>query len=161
MSEPVKAIYNLTAAMASVGGFSSSMGGSSSSPTHTTSPSNGAMLVVNSVELSPSHAEETSKLLLDSPDSKSKNCTSPPSDKTLEKTAAELSSEEGKKDEKESTKSLTTSFPIPLALLMLIAWILLSAGLFCLWETEWGYLTSIYFFFISIRFFRLNLLYFH
>ncbi|VDM29275.1 unnamed protein product, partial [Toxocara canis] len=33
---------------------------------------------------------------------------------------------------------------------MLILWIGLSAGLFCLWETEWGYLTSVYFFFVSI-----------
>ncbi|EYC02942.1 hypothetical protein Y032_0097g3032 [Ancylostoma ceylanicum] len=42
------------------------------------------------------------------------------------------------------------AFPIPIALAMLFLWILLSAGLFCLWEDEWGYLTSVYFFFVSI-----------
>ncbi|KAJ1348760.1 potassium channel activity protein [Parelaphostrongylus tenuis] len=42
------------------------------------------------------------------------------------------------------------AFPIPIALAMLILWILFSAGLFCLWEREWGYLTSVYFFFVSI-----------
>uniref|UniRef100_A0A0K0D0A7 Ion_trans_2 domain-containing protein n=1 Tax=Angiostrongylus cantonensis TaxID=6313 RepID=A0A0K0D0A7_ANGCA len=43
------------------------------------------------------------------------------------------------------------TFPIPIALAMLFLWILFSAGLFCLWEREWGYLTSVYFFFVSIR----------
>ncbi|VDK39487.1 unnamed protein product [Gongylonema pulchrum] len=33
---------------------------------------------------------------------------------------------------------------------MLILWIGLSAALFCLYEQEWGYLTSVYFFFVSI-----------
>ncbi|KAE9414341.1 hypothetical protein Angca_009967, partial [Angiostrongylus cantonensis] len=42
------------------------------------------------------------------------------------------------------------TFPIPIALAMLFLWILFSAGLFCLWEREWGYLTSVYFFFVSI-----------
>lgn len=42
------------------------------------------------------------------------------------------------------------NFPIPLALFILVAWITLSAALFCVWETEWGYLTSVYFFFVSI-----------
>ncbi|KJH45894.1 Ion channel [Dictyocaulus viviparus] len=42
------------------------------------------------------------------------------------------------------------AFPIPIALAMLFLWILFSAGLFCLWEREWGYLTSVYFFFVSI-----------
>uniref|UniRef100_A0A183BT58 Ion_trans_2 domain-containing protein n=1 Tax=Globodera pallida TaxID=36090 RepID=A0A183BT58_GLOPA len=41
-------------------------------------------------------------------------------------------------------------FPIPWALTILIVWTLLSAALFCVWETEWGYMTSIYFFFVSI-----------
>ncbi|KAH7730525.1 Twik (KCNK-like) family of potassium channelsalpha subunit 12 [Aphelenchoides avenae] len=41
-------------------------------------------------------------------------------------------------------------FPIPWALSILMLWILFSAAMFCLWETEWGYLTSIYFFFVSI-----------
>uniref|UniRef100_A0A914C008 Potassium channel domain-containing protein n=1 Tax=Acrobeloides nanus TaxID=290746 RepID=A0A914C008_9BILA len=43
-----------------------------------------------------------------------------------------------------------TSFPIPLALGLLVLWILASAALFCVWETEWGFFMSIYFFFISI-----------
>ncbi|KAK5966082.1 TWiK family of potassium channels protein 12 [Trichostrongylus colubriformis] len=42
------------------------------------------------------------------------------------------------------------AFPIPIALSMLFFWILFSASLFCYWEQEWGYLTSIYFFFVSI-----------
>uniref|UniRef100_A0A0N4VTJ4 Ion_trans_2 domain-containing protein n=1 Tax=Haemonchus placei TaxID=6290 RepID=A0A0N4VTJ4_HAEPC len=42
------------------------------------------------------------------------------------------------------------AFPIPIALSMLFLWILFSASLFCYWEREWGYLTSIYFFFVSI-----------
>ncbi|CAJ0567057.1 unnamed protein product, partial [Mesorhabditis spiculigera] len=42
------------------------------------------------------------------------------------------------------------SFPIPIALAILSMWILFSAALFCIWETEWGYLTSVYFFFVSI-----------
>lgn len=42
-------------------------------------------------------------------------------------------------------------FPIPWALTILVMWILFSAAMFCLWETEWGYLTSVYFFFVSIR----------
>ncbi|VDL81073.1 unnamed protein product [Nippostrongylus brasiliensis] len=42
------------------------------------------------------------------------------------------------------------AFPIPIALSMLILWILFSALCFCYWESEWGYLTSVYFFFVSI-----------
>ncbi|RCN49802.1 Ion channel [Ancylostoma caninum] len=42
------------------------------------------------------------------------------------------------------------AFPIPIALAMLFLWILFSSGLFCYWEQEWGYLTSVYFFFVSI-----------
>ncbi|CAD6197101.1 unnamed protein product [Caenorhabditis auriculariae] len=42
------------------------------------------------------------------------------------------------------------SFPIPLALTILILWILFSAALFNMWEPEWGFLTSVYFFFVSI-----------
>ncbi|CAD5224747.1 unnamed protein product [Bursaphelenchus okinawaensis] len=41
-------------------------------------------------------------------------------------------------------------YPIPLALTILALWIALSAAMFCLWEHEWGYLTSVYFFFVSI-----------
>nr|CRZ24331.1 BMA-TWK-12 [Brugia malayi] len=42
------------------------------------------------------------------------------------------------------------AFSIPIALAMLILWIGFSAALFCLYEPEWGYLTSVYFFFVSI-----------
>ncbi|CAJ0588650.1 unnamed protein product [Cylicocyclus nassatus] len=42
------------------------------------------------------------------------------------------------------------AFPIPIALAILFIWILFSSGLFCLWESRWGYLTSVYFFFVSI-----------
>ncbi|VDN07821.1 unnamed protein product [Thelazia callipaeda] len=42
------------------------------------------------------------------------------------------------------------AFPIPIALAVLILWIGFSAALFCLYESEWGYLTSVYFFFVSI-----------
>lgn len=48
-------------------------------------------------------------------------------------------------------RSRGNAFPIPIALAILILWIGFSAALFCLWETEWGYLTSVYFFFVSIR----------
>lgn len=53
------------------------------------------------------------------------------------------------KDKKHSNKS--GSFPIPMALTILILWIAFSAAMFCLWETEWGFFTSVYFFFVSIR----------
>lgn len=55
-------------------------------------------------------------------------------------------------NEKLAQKKNTKSFPIPLALTILIVWIAFSAGMFCLWETEWGYVTSVYFFFVSIRY---------
>ncbi|KAF1745861.1 hypothetical protein GCK72_022308 [Caenorhabditis remanei] len=42
------------------------------------------------------------------------------------------------------------AFPILAALAMLIVWILISAGLFCLWETNWSYSDSIYFTFVSL-----------
>jgi hypothetical protein len=42
------------------------------------------------------------------------------------------------------------NFPILLAVAILIIWILLSSSLFCLWETDWGFMTSVYFFFVSI-----------
>ncbi|KAF7629999.1 hypothetical protein Mgra_00008982 [Meloidogyne graminicola] len=67
--------------------------------------------------------------------------------------------EETKLKRKEEIKILTksnnkgkekNSFPIPWALTILIVWILFSAALFCIWESEWGYMTSIYFFFVSI-----------
>ncbi|VDN54413.1 unnamed protein product [Dracunculus medinensis] len=47
-------------------------------------------------------------------------------------------------------RSQDHAFPIPIALTILVFWIGFSAALFCLWETEWGYLTSVYFFFVSI-----------
>uniref|UniRef100_A0A7E4W7P4 Ion_trans_2 domain-containing protein n=1 Tax=Panagrellus redivivus TaxID=6233 RepID=A0A7E4W7P4_PANRE len=55
-----------------------------------------------------------------------------------------LPSEDGK------DKNASGAFPIPLALAILIMWILISAGLFCFWESGWGYLTSVYFYFVSI-----------
>uniref|UniRef100_A0A1I7XHY0 Ion channel n=1 Tax=Heterorhabditis bacteriophora TaxID=37862 RepID=A0A1I7XHY0_HETBA len=42
------------------------------------------------------------------------------------------------------------AFPIPIALSILFLWILFSAALFCIWEKEWGFMTSVYFFFVSI-----------
>jgi hypothetical protein len=42
------------------------------------------------------------------------------------------------------------NFPILLALTILVIWILLSSALFCLWEKDWGFMTSVYFFFVSI-----------
>uniref|UniRef100_A0A1I8BJN4 Ion channel n=1 Tax=Meloidogyne hapla TaxID=6305 RepID=A0A1I8BJN4_MELHA len=49
-----------------------------------------------------------------------------------------------------ASKGEKKSFPIPWALTILIVWILFSAALFCIWENEWGYMTSVYFFFVSI-----------
>ncbi|VDO32590.1 unnamed protein product [Onchocerca flexuosa] len=53
---------------------------------------------------------------------------------------------------RQSTRKFTqeNAFSIPIALAMLILWIGFSAALFCLYEPEWGYLTSVYFFFVSI-----------
>uniref|UniRef100_A0A0R3RJX0 Ion_trans_2 domain-containing protein n=1 Tax=Elaeophora elaphi TaxID=1147741 RepID=A0A0R3RJX0_9BILA len=52
----------------------------------------------------------------------------------------------------QNTKKFTheNAFSIPIALALLILWIGFSAALFCLYEPEWGYLTSVYFFFVSI-----------
>lgn len=50
-----------------------------------------------------------------------------------------------------ASKGEKKSFPIPWALTILIVWILFSAALFCIWESEWGYINSVYFFFVSIR----------
>uniref|UniRef100_A0A915MAZ8 Potassium channel domain-containing protein n=1 Tax=Meloidogyne javanica TaxID=6303 RepID=A0A915MAZ8_MELJA len=49
-----------------------------------------------------------------------------------------------------ASKGEKKSFPIPWALTILIVWILFSAALFCIWESEWGYINSVYFFFVSI-----------
>ncbi|KAE9551541.1 hypothetical protein FO519_005255 [Halicephalobus sp. NKZ332] len=58
--------------------------------------------------------------------------------------------EEKQNEVNQKLQSGYANFPIPLALFILVAWITLSAALFCVWETEWGYLTSVYFFFVSI-----------
>ncbi|CAG9539959.1 unnamed protein product [Cercopithifilaria johnstoni] len=52
----------------------------------------------------------------------------------------------------QNTRKFThgNSFSIPIALALLILWIGFSAALFSLYEPEWGYLTSVYFFFVSI-----------
>uniref|UniRef100_A0A915CDP1 Potassium channel domain-containing protein n=1 Tax=Parascaris univalens TaxID=6257 RepID=A0A915CDP1_PARUN len=64
----------------------------------------------------------------------------------------EMDAEIAVNEQNELNKKLNrgNAFPIPIALAMLILWIGFSAALFCLWETEWGYLTSVYFFFVSI-----------
>lgn len=51
-------------------------------------------------------------------------------------------------DEKEIDEKIM-SIPVPVALFVTIGWIFLCAGLFCIWETEWTYFTSVYFIFIS------------
>uniref|UniRef100_A0A915D069 Potassium channel domain-containing protein n=1 Tax=Ditylenchus dipsaci TaxID=166011 RepID=A0A915D069_9BILA len=73
-------------------------------------------------------------------------------DQAKQKLAHELAELEPEKQNElnEKIQKKAGSFPIPMALGILILWILLSAGLFCIWETEWGYLTSVYFFFVSI-----------
>ncbi|CAD5231769.1 unnamed protein product [Bursaphelenchus xylophilus] len=50
----------------------------------------------------------------------------------------------------EASYKKSGEYPIPLALTILALWIALSAAMFCLWEHDWGYLTSVYFFFVSI-----------
>uniref|UniRef100_A0A9J2P7J6 Potassium channel domain-containing protein n=1 Tax=Ascaris lumbricoides TaxID=6252 RepID=A0A9J2P7J6_ASCLU len=64
----------------------------------------------------------------------------------------EMDAELAANEQNELNKKLSrgNAFPIPIALAILILWIGFSAALFCLWETEWGYLTSVYFFFVSI-----------
>lgn len=42
------------------------------------------------------------------------------------------------------------SFPIPLALFLIVGWIFFCSALFCIWETSWNYFTAFYFFFISL-----------
>lgn len=69
--------------------------------------------------------------------------------KELEKLQKEGADQKGA-DRKGADQQLPQQFPIPWALTILIVWILFSAALFCIWETEWGYMTSIYFFFVSI-----------
>ncbi|CAB3397013.1 unnamed protein product [Caenorhabditis bovis] len=54
----------------------------------------------------------------------------------------------GEQDKKKNRDE--TSFPISIALTILIFWILFSASLFCIWERQWGFVTSVYFFFVSI-----------
>ncbi|PAV71849.1 hypothetical protein WR25_12473 [Diploscapter pachys] len=46
--------------------------------------------------------------------------------------------------------NLESAFPISIALAILSLWILFSSLLFCIWEQEWGFLTAIYFYFVSI-----------
>ncbi|CDW57061.1 Ion trans 2 domain containing protein, partial [Trichuris trichiura] len=40
--------------------------------------------------------------------------------------------------------------PLCVALLLTLSWMLFCAGLFCVWESQWNYLTALYFFFISL-----------
>ena len=42
------------------------------------------------------------------------------------------------------------TLPMTVALGLTLAWMLLCAGVFCTWETEWTYFTSFYFFFVSL-----------
>ncbi|MCP9264755.1 BMA-TWK-12 [Dirofilaria immitis] len=63
----------------------------------------------------------------------------------------DLDPEGGTLTEQSTTKfTHENAFSIPIALALLILWIGFSAALFCLYEPEWGYLTSVYFFFVSI-----------
>ncbi len=38
--------------------------------------------------------------------------------------------------------------PVIAAVITTVGWLFLCAGLFCIWETNWSYFTSFYFFFI-------------
>ncbi|VDM68870.1 unnamed protein product [Strongylus vulgaris] len=51
-------------------------------------------------------------------------------------------------DLEECTEGLESDPPVFTAIFATIAWILLAAAVFCIWE-DWTYFTSIYFFFIS------------
>ncbi|KAL3985481.1 Ion channel family protein [Acanthocheilonema viteae] len=62
----------------------------------------------------------------------------------------DLDPEVGTRIQKSTKKFTQNAFSIPIALALLILWIGFSAALFCLYEPEWGYLTSVYFFFVSI-----------
>jgi len=55
---------------------------------------------------------------------------------------------EEEEDEKEIDEKIM-SIPVPVALFVTLGWIFLCAGLFCIWESEWTYFTSVYFIFIS------------
>jgi hypothetical protein len=41
-------------------------------------------------------------------------------------------------------------FPIPIAIIFIVGWIFICAALFCIWEKNWSYFDSFYFFFISL-----------
>ncbi|KAI6239257.1 TWiK family of potassium channels protein 12 [Aphelenchoides fujianensis] len=59
---------------------------------------------------------------------------------------------EGQKpaEEQQKTHKKKGNIPIALALTILIIWIVFSSALFCLWEHEWTFGMSIYFYFVSI-----------
>uniref|UniRef100_A0A915KW45 Potassium channel domain-containing protein n=1 Tax=Romanomermis culicivorax TaxID=13658 RepID=A0A915KW45_ROMCU len=52
-------------------------------------------------------------------------------------------------DENQSNNGLTPDLPLFSAIILLIVWMCLCAGLFLLWEDDWDYFTSWYFFFIT------------
>lgn len=42
--------------------------------------------------------------------------------------------------------------PVPVAILVVVAWIFVCSATFCIWEHDWDYFVAFYFFFISLRY---------
>ena len=57
--------------------------------------------------------------------------------------------ESGEKVEKKKRKS-RLPFPWYFPLLLVLLWIAVCGGMFCIWERQWGFGTSVYFVFISL-----------
>ncbi|KAI6189689.1 TWiK family of potassium channels protein 12 [Aphelenchoides bicaudatus] len=124
MSAPVKAIYSLSMSPLAMLGAD----------------------LYNTVENNKvADQSDPEKVALDSPTDSPKN---PPG--ILKKPAENGEIDPKKQNEINEKIKKSNNFPISLAITILVIWILLSSALFCLWETEWSFFTSVYFFFVSI-----------
>jgi hypothetical protein len=99
----------------------------------------------NTVENNKQTDEDPEKVALDSP-----TTDSPKHPPGILKKPNENGEVDPKKQDKNTKEKKTGTYPVTLAVTILILWILLSSALFCLWEKEWGFTTSVYFFFVSI-----------
>ncbi|KAI6220639.1 TWiK family of potassium channels protein 12 [Aphelenchoides fujianensis] len=84
--------------------------------------------------------------------SESSDSTSSKKPTGILKKPADGAEAEGQKpaEEQQKTHKKKGNIPIALALTILIIWIVFSSALFCLWEHEWTFGMSIYFYFVSI-----------
>ncbi|KAI6186763.1 TWiK family of potassium channels protein 12 [Aphelenchoides besseyi] len=124
MSEPVKAIYNLSMGPLAMLGAD----------------------VMNNIEQAKQEIEEEQH----STDSIDGKPSQPPG--ILKKPIEDNGVIDAQKQNEENQKihKKKGNIPIALALIILIIWIMFSSAMFCLWETEWSFGTSVYFYFVSI-----------